>query len=380
MTSSDTDKLARFLGYLEQDPDNIQLLLDTAELCFSAGDLAQGEALLDQGLAKWPAHPALAHRRALLCLQQNDPTTALALLNSLQGMGHAAPGLAYNLAYAKYQTQDFSGALAHLTQLSADELAQLPHALHLWVLSLHQLGQLPAARAKAEQALAQRPEDAEMAGMLSLVCLDDNDAAACLRWGRYSLDHLPDQLHALIATGSVDIVESGPDVAIPKLQRALALAPKAGRAWSALALAYFYQRQFAEAEQAFEQAVHHMPEHIGTWHAYGWLHLLQGRLDQAETCFRQALALDRNFGESYGGLAVVAHLKGQQAEADPLLARARRLSPGGISSRYIDLLQAQSTGDSKAAEQLVQDAFRNIESLANRPLSGETATDIDHPA
>ena len=51
-----------------------------------------------------------------------------------------------------------------------------------------------------------------------------------------------------------------------------------------------------------------------------------------------ALALDRNFGETHGGLAVVAALQGRRAEAEVAIRRAQGLNAQGLSGAFAQML------------------------------------------
>jgi Flp pilus assembly protein TadD len=77
----------------------------------------------------------------------------------------------------------------------------------------------------------------------------------------------------------------------------------------------------------------------------------------------QALALDRNFAESHGGLAVVAVLQGREEEARASLKRALRLDPQAMSAQYAEMLLLQRAGKQEEARRIL-DAF------LSRPAAG----------
>lgn len=93
------------------------------------------------------------------------------------------------------------------------------------------------------------------------------------------------------------------------------------------------------ADQA--HAVVAMPDHIGTWHALAWAQLLLGDVQAAEASYRSALALDRNFGKSHGGLAIVELLTDRLPEGEASMNRALKLDPGAVSGRYAKSLWLQ---------------------------------------
>jgi Tfp pilus assembly protein PilF len=136
--------------------------------------------------------------------------------------------------------------------------------------------------------------------------------------------------------------------------RALAVNDKDGRSWSGLGLASLLAQDFEGARKQLETAVKHMPGHIGTWHALGWCHIAGQRLDAARHCFEQALALDRNFAESHGGLAVVAAMAGDRKGAEESVERALRLDPACLSARYAQSLLSGEIRDSESFRRLAE--------------------------
>jgi len=108
------------------------------------------------------------------------------------------------------------------------------------------------------------------------------------------------------------------------------------------------------AAQAFlSRAVDQMSQHIGTWHALAWCDLLLGNPGQAQVHFNRALDLDRNFGESHGGIALVHALNGHADEARNDIRRALRLDPQSRNARYAQSLLWSAEGRDREAAAMV---------------------------
>ncbi len=84
--------------------------------------------------------------------------------------------------------------------------------------------------------------------------------------------------------------------------------------------------------------------------------ILAGGVAGAELAFDRVLALDRNFGETHGGLAVIAALQGREVDARASIKRALRLDPQSMSTQYAQMLLPQRDGRHKEAR-MVFDAF-----------------------
>jgi Tfp pilus assembly protein PilF len=107
-----------------------------------------------------------------------------------------------------------------------------------------------------------------------------------------------------------------------------------------------------------------MPQHIGSWHGLAWCQLMRGDVEAARASFEAALVLDRNFGETHGGLAVIAALQGRKQEASEAIERAQRLDRSGLSARYAQALLDGNAQDAQA-----------LKALATRMLKGRPGFD-----
>ena len=149
----------------------------------------------------------------------------------------------------------------------------------------------------------------------------------------------------------------------------LAKKPDEGRSWSGLGMASLLQRDLAGAAVQLEQAVKFMPKHIGTWHALGWCRLFAGDQNGAAQAFETALGLDRNFGESHGGMAVVAAIRGERAAAEGSIDRAMRLDPQGLSARYAQMVLSGQTSDPERFRAIAHRLMSSHKTLSGEDLS-----------
>jgi Tfp pilus assembly protein PilF len=102
-----------------------------------------------------------------------------------------------------------------------------------------------------------------------------------------------------------------------------------------------------------------MPSHVGTWHGQGWCELLQRRYASALDAFERALALDRNFAETHGGLAVVHARRGDRDAAMQAIERAMRLNKHGFAARYAQAVLEGKADDADAMRALAGSVLRS---------------------
>lgn len=146
--------------------------------------------------------------------------------------------------------------------------------------------------------------------------------------------------------------------------------PDCGRAWSGLALLEFNELEFVQAEEHLITAVQFMPDHIGTWHLLAWVYILRNDSISARAALDKSYALDRNFGETHGGLAIVDVMDGLDDQARLGMRRALKLNPNGLSAHYAEMLLLQKSGNPAEATQLVNQVLERA--APNGHESGRT--------
>jgi len=73
----------------------------------------------------------------------------------------------------------------------------------------------------------------------------------------------------------------------------------------------------------------------------------------AEAAFNKSLEIDRNFGETHGGLAVIALLRGARAEAERLAEISLRLDRQSFAGHFAQSLLLAQQGKEAVAQEIV---------------------------
>jgi tetratricopeptide (TPR) repeat protein len=197
------------------------------------------------------------------------------------------------------------------------------------------------------------PRLAEALGLRALLQLDmgEGQVAAAMATQALALD--PDQHEAGLALGTLALWQQRIDESLVLFQHVLARQPQSGRALLGLGQNWMLRGDVAAARAALERATQVMPGHIGSWHALAWCQLIEGDLAGAKHSFDRAFAIDRTFGETHGGFALVHALRGERAEAEESIKRATRLSPEGATARYAQSLLLLDEGKVERAQAIV---------------------------
>ncbi len=353
IATTDTNRLTRMLGFLEHDPCNVDLLLDTLTLAISSNDLEQAKRLANHienhAVEDATVWAQMAHLQLLL---RNFASASEYGDKAIQaGINHSVVLL--NTAYGHFYNGDYTSSAAILAKLTSQSEADVSTLL-LHARSLHHQTESEEAEQLLTRALQIEPEHIEAKGLLALLLYERDDNQGALRLAHDVLAQNPNQLDALLACGAVHFEQGNIEASRKTWRHTVAAYPTCGRAWSGLAQVEFNEMEFVDAEAHLKTAVSYMPDHIGTWHLLAWIYILREESVLAREALDKSYALDRTFGETHGGLAVVDVLDGKLDDAQLGIRRALKLNSECMSARYAEMLMLQKAGKTTEANALVQ--------------------------
>jgi tetratricopeptide (TPR) repeat protein len=359
MSSSTKDNAAfdssvrRLQGYLVQDPSNLALLADLADLLLNAGRHAEARGPVEAALAHEPADAHFLYRLGVIEHHAGNLQQARGVLTGLVEQGVHEPALKLELARVQLALGEVQAA-AQMLEEACQPGVQEPlrsQALFLRVRSLHRLGDMEAAITLAEAALCEErtPIHGALASALATLYLDAERGEDAAHLYAQAVEAGPLDPEMLMVGGFLSLAVADVDEALQRFEASLAQSPDSGRAHLGLGLAHAAGGDLPRACAALEAATRHMPTHLGTWHALAWMHLLSQNIDAAQAAFEQALAVDRNFGDTYGGLAMVEVLRGNRQAAEELMRVGRKLDPQSVNIGAVQaLLQSGGRMDNPA--------------------------------
>jgi tetratricopeptide (TPR) repeat protein len=379
-------------GYLKEDPSNAQLLIDLFEYSLAHGQwdraygyLAKGRALASEQLAWalkegdfWTAQGDYAKAREVL-LQMGQPDAPP------QGFTEV---LLHNLAYLDFKQKKYAECVALLSP-TLDKLAdvameperqapgiQVAALQTLWLRALHHDGQITRACQWATQANTKWCLSAQAAGVASLIAIDATQFVLAKVWVDLCIRGLQDSglvdavpLEAYVACSSLALANKDGLAAVQWANQALQLNALDGRALSARALGLVLVGDIPFALRDFASAIDYMPGHIGTRIGQAWAFIQGQDLPSAEKSFQQALALNRNFAESHGGLAVALALQQKVDAAKEHIELAMRLDKRNLSARYAQAILSGDVGNVESLNRLA----KSLLSGKLMPFGGEMA-------
>lgn len=355
MATGDEAAIERYQRYLEDDPANTLLLLSLGDLHHRAGHLQEAAACYERSLAISGSNAVARSRLAAVLISQHRFAEAEAALAPLTESEPDDASLWHNLGLARYFQKRWREALDAFERAQtlgldlAENFAYLTYAYH-------HLGATEKARALASKWL-QRAPTAATRGYVALLEMDAGNMEAAAQQAEAVLAEMPDNTDAGVVVGMWSIEHQDMERARVEFERVTRAEPDNPRAWLGFALMATYLQQHDDALAAFERTLALMPANVGITVAYAWEKYAAKDIPGAESMFRKAVEIDRNFGEAHGGLAAMLVMQNRREEARREIELARRLAPEGFGWVYAQSVLLALEGQRARGEKILAGAL-----------------------
>jgi tetratricopeptide (TPR) repeat protein len=338
-------RLGALRDYLAADPENLTLLADAANVAFDEADFDEARNFLARYHAIEILPQSLVNLEGLIALRTGRLDDAAAKFDSLIKQGVNEPSVCFNRAWIHALNAEHEAALALLDNRTS---MVTPRAQALKVQTLHHLGRIDEALAVGADMAAQNPDNDLLLGALSVAAMDADNLDLARRYAAQAKGGAD----ALTTRGLIALDEGDLGGSQALFENALAEHSDAPRAWLGKGLGHIAAGQIPEGTAALTKGAEIFGDHLGSWIALGWTQFIARDNKAARATFERALALDENFAETHGGLAVLDLADGDIDGAQRRSAIALRLDRncfGGMLSKML-LLEAQ--GDADAARRI----------------------------
>jgi Tfp pilus assembly protein PilF len=339
-----TLRLERLLAFVSQDPHNLALLADAAGAAYDAQDFALAADLLEKYAAQKPLTATLDNLRGLVALAEGHFDEAISIFQQLR-LNEDSPALRFNIAWAKAKLSDYEAALALLDE---ETVAAAPRAPSLKIHVLHHLSRYDEALAAGAQLARRFPADEALMGALATLALDAEKAELARHYG----ERAGHNAEGRAAMGFLVLGEQDATTAKTLFDDAIRGQPTNPRAWVGMGLSLLANGETPAAAEAIDRGAELFNDHIGSWIASGWAHFVNGDRAKARSSFERAMAIDPNFSECHGGLAVLDVLDGDLAAAKKESQIALRLDPGSLGGALSASLLLEQSGQKQAARKI----------------------------
>ena len=354
-------QLERYKGFLTQDPHNTNLICQVAQLQLQLGNPQEALDSLTNALNDTPGDAGLQFNLASAHLALNNFQQAVDLLSVLnESIDNSA--LKYNLGFALTHIGEHERAHELFKQIINAEDA--PVDTSYWLgRSYYYLGDTENAEKYLSLHSGDHPENADALGTLALLSMDTDNFQRAKELAQTALSINSNNTEALVTMGNIFLDEQDEDSAFDYFSKASALQPSSGRAWSGLGLTNMLKQDLPSAIDDLKKATQFMPEHLGTWHALAWAQIVTNDIEGAAHTFESCLDIDRNFGETHGGLAVIDILQGNKESAKEKIKRALKLDKMSFSANFAQSLILQDSHPDQA--------IKIIDNIMSTKLAGD---------
>lgn len=353
-------RLEQLLGFLEQDPDNLRLATDCAEAALGADRIELAYRIIEPFSASDNLDDGSRNIAGIASMRYGDQDSAQRHFTRLLSEHPDDPAVRFNLAWSQALAGDHAAARETLGDVREGDL---PQAAMLDLQIHHHLGEFDAAEEKLEHYVARFPDYAPLAAAASVLAMDIDRADLARRCAEKGGQH-PDALSTL---GTLALGDQHVDEARGLFARSLETRPENPRANVGLGLVELASGNSRDALPFLDRGAEQFGDHLGSWLAAGWAHLLAGDVETARERFETALAKDDNFGEAHGSLAALDAFAGDFDAARRRLEIALRLDRQSFSAALAAMILAAADGDNNKAQRI-------FEIAAGQPLTPEGKT------
>lgn len=350
MNDQPTDQLEILVQFLQSDPENPALLADVAQAALAVDQCKLAHETFGRLNEIEPLVGQMANLAGVSAMRSGDQEAARRWFDIARQGNPDDEGLTFNLAWSYALSGDFKSSADLLTANVTDTL---PQAAMLDMQIAHELGRFEEAEAKMDHYVAKHPDYAPLQAAVSVLAMDidrpDLARDAALKGGKH-----PD---ALTTLGSLDLGEHKLDEAEAFFEQALATARQNPRAEIGRGLVWLAREDYSRAASAIDKGAQQFADHLGSWIAAGWAHLLAGDDAVAKERFCKALETDDTFSEAHGSLAVMDVLGGDIEEGKRKAEIAMRLDRSSFSGALAGILIANANDNAELAEGILKRAL-----------------------
>jgi tetratricopeptide (TPR) repeat protein len=340
-----TAPLGRLRRYLESDPKNLHLLAYAASAAYDAQDFAQADEFIGHYEKLAPLTANLTNLKGLVALSRQNYAAAEAIFRKLREQTGDTPALRFNLAWALAMQASYREAL----ELLDDEtVAVAPRAPSLKIHAMHHLAMYDEALACGRVLAERYPDNEDLMGALSTLALDMEKADLALSYAR----HAGGNSEGRAALGFLALGDHNAPESLDLFEQAIAAQPGNPRAWVGKGLSLLASGDAKSGTAAIDRGAALFGDHIGSWIASGWAHFVTGDNFKARESFERALAIDPNFSECHGGLAVMDILAGKLEDAKRRTEIALRLDKNCFGGALAKSLLLDRSGHARVAQKV----------------------------
>lgn len=359
-TQDPQTQLQRYLSFLNQDQDNLNLLIDISELYLEQGNLDLAQEYLDK--ASSVDRIACLGHQGLMNLNQGLISEAKVCFT--EALTHTDTyALRYNLSFSHFISGEYDSAWDILFPLEQDEQ---PQTQLLMARILYHKGSLEEALHCVQKLTNQHPENEEALGFLALIHFDLNQEEAALKTSLQTLKLNPENYDALLVNLLMRLTTQ--ETTIEEIETLLEINPQDPRLWFALGNTEMIQGHLDRAETNFQKAIDLYPEFYDCHIVLAWCQLLNDEILEALQTYHHAIKIDESIADAWAGLALIAVLTEELEQAEQFFKKVDSISSTCFLAEIAQAIYLSHKNPQKAQKKL-QDTLKNTQLSLGQKLA-----------
>jgi len=308
---------AAALPYLQRissvNPGNSDVLVELADCLRGVGRTPEAVRVYERAVVIKP-RSAIAHNNlGNALLELGEHTRAVACFQRTSNLRPRDAAVLTNLSISLRQADRSEEALAAAQQATA--LAPQFGAAHREAgLAFAALGRRQIGLNSLQHALRLNPADPGISSGIGNVLRDMGSPLQALTFYLLAVELEPDHPEHLCNLGNALFEAQRIDESVLRFSQALALRQDYAPAHLGMALAFRQQRRSAEAHESCRTALRNKLAFPEALSFLGELEADEGRFEEAERLFRQALSIRPKFVFAIAGLATLKRITAQEAD------------------------------------------------------------------
>ncbi|MBA2650925.1 MAG: hypothetical protein H0U73_01450 [Tatlockia sp.] len=334
-TNDNKDKLTNFLHYLEQDPNNFNLLISVSEGYRQLGDFEAAQIYLDR--AKVIDNEACIAQQGFIDIHLgkfDEAKEALSLALSKEDLSVVR----YALAVCLFSLDEVPEAIEILSPLLVNGSSNYEVEILMAKLMREQY-RLDEAIKLLESTLEHHGPTEDCYAMLAEIYFDGEEIELAENAAKQTLTIAPDNYEAQLILLLLRLNEG--ETTTKEINILLTRKPEDPRLWFALGTTLLRSMILHEAEEAFLKAAVLEPIFCDNWISLGWCQLFLNKLSEAKTSYEKAIDIYEGSPEGWGGLALVAALHTEFTNAEELIAKTRELDSQSFLANIAQIIYTQ---------------------------------------
>lgn len=335
-------KLERYLNYLLQEPENINLLLDISACYRDAKAYGHARDYLEQ--VKRLAPEIAIYPEGELYFLEGNYEKALACFKEVMAQEESVD-CRFAIALMLFHLAHFDEALTYSQPLS--EMNHKDSQILRARIFFHQK-KMDEALAELDRALQDEPENPYLLSLKSLICFESGREREGLQCAEQALVINPHLYEARLVKLFFHRVVTDDNLA--EVEDLLQYQAQDPRLWLMRGQFFVEKFNFIEAEASLNRALELFPQYYDALISLSFCLFLQSKEDQALIICQQAVDCYPQDPEGWGGLALAHGLKGDFEKAQHYLDKCFAITVHTFMGQVTEILMISRHNQEKAKE------------------------------